>query len=157
MKESVARTYLLDDFEDVLFENVEQKTYSHYDSGAVSADSAKRTNAFSKLDRALAEEDMQSKGTQRLLLNELDKYEECKRELESYQTRYHEKDKRCAVLEEKVNQNTAFEIICSIALSIGALLIGMVDNEYPDWKLIIGGTILLGGAIFAKIAKYNKK
>lgn len=55
-----------------------------YVASSVDADSIKHGNAFSKLNRELQDEDLNNRGTQRLILNELDKYEVCKDQLEKY-------------------------------------------------------------------------
>ena len=126
--------------------------------------SKKTKGAFSKISRELSEQDLNSPGTQRLILNELDKYEECKIQLEFYRDKYYDLDKTCAVYAQKLKSSTMFEVVCSTMLAMGPALMtlspSIVDKD-GNWYymstlvLVLGGIILLGG-IFAKLLQHSK-
>ena len=55
---------------------------------SVNLDSIKQGGAFFELRRKLQEEDLNDRGTQILILNELDKYEVCKKQLTQYRDKF---------------------------------------------------------------------
>ena len=117
--------------------------------------------AFSKINRELTEEDLKSPGTQRLILNELDKYEQCKVELDFYREQYYERSSDCKVYEEKLKSNTTNEVASGFLLAFGPSLItltpSIVDKNgewyYLSTIVLIIGIILLAGGIIATIIK----
>ena len=100
--------------------------------------------AFSKLDRELTEDDLKSPGTQRLIINELDKYEECKENLEYFREQYYERDAQCKVYEEKLKANTTNEVASGFLLAFGPSLMtlspSIVDKD-GEWYYL--STIVL--------------
>ena len=76
----------------------------------LSSDATKEKGVYSNLKRQLTEDDLNSPGTQRLILAELDKYDECKKELNYYKDQYHRKDKENAVFKQLVSSNKAFDM-----------------------------------------------
>lgn len=79
-----------------------------------------------------------------------------KHSLEIAKDKFHEKDKQCAVLMEKDKSNTAFEIMCSSAIAVGPLLLGLLPLLASAswsgicWVLLVAGVALLVGGIIAK-------
>ena len=133
-----------------------------YVASSVDADSIKHGNAFSKLNRELQDEDLYNRGTQRLILNELDKYEVCKDQLEKYRERFYAVDKDNAVLRAQLNSSTAFEITNSAMITIGSILIGLTPSVLKDgvtyyltWIVLSIGVLALIGGLFAKFV--NRK
>ena len=129
---------------------------------SVNPDSIKQGGAFSELRRKLQEEDLNDRGTQILILNELDKYEVCKKQLAEYRDKFHTADKDNAVLNAKISSNTFFEIINSALITIGSILIGLTPSMHKDGKpyyltwIILGiGIVALAGSIITKFS--NKK
>lgn len=124
----------------------------------------KSKGAFSKISRELTEQDLNSPGTQRLILNELDKYEECKIQLEFYRDKYFERDKTCAVYSQIIKTSKLFEIVCSAMLAIGPALMSLspsiVDKD-GNWYylstiiLVLGGVILVSG-VLAKLIQHGR-
>lgn len=134
-----------------------------YETSLVEADSIKRGNAFSKLNRELQDEDLNNRGTQRLILNELDKYEDCKKQLEKYRERFYTADKNNAVLSAQLNSSTAFEITNSLMITIGSILIGLTPSILKDgttyyltWIVCSIGIIALVGGLLAKFITRKK-
>ncbi len=134
-----------------------------YISSSVNTDSIKYGGAFSKLNRELKDEDLNNRGTQRLILNELDKYEVCKGQLEKYREQFHIVDKANAVLKAQLSSSTAFEITNSSMITIGSILIGLTPSVLKDgttyyltWIVLSIGVLALIGGLIAKIVNRKK-
>lgn len=133
-----------------------------YVESSVNPDSIKQGGAFSKLKRELQEEDLSNRGTQILILNELDKYEACKKQLEQYRDKFHAADKENAVLNARINSSTFFEITNSALLTIGSILVGLTPSVlkegkpyYLTWVVLVIGVIALAGSMVTKF--WNRK
>lgn len=132
-----------------------------YVESSVNPDSIKQGGAFSKLKRELQEEDLSNRGTQILILNELDKYEACKKQLEQYRDKFHAADKDNAVLSARISSSTFFEITNSALLTIGSILVGLTPllkdgKPYSlTWIILSIGIVALVGSIATKFL--NKK
>lgn len=133
-----------------------------YVESSVNPDSIKQGGAFSKLKRELQEEDLSNRGTQILILNELDKYEACKKQLEQYRDKFHAADKENAVLSTRISSSTFFEITNSALLTIGSILVGLTPSVlkegkpyYLTWVILSMGIVALVGSIATKFL--NKK
>lgn len=117
--------------------------------------------AFSKISRELSEDDLKSPGTQRLLLGEIDQYEECKKQLDKYKDLYYKKDADCKVYQEKLKSNATLEVASGSLLAIGPALMSMsisvVDKDgkwyYISSILLVIGIIMLLCGIITKILK----
>jgi len=129
-----------------------------------SRETKKSKGAFSKISRELTEQDLNSPGTQRLILNELDKYEECKIQLEFYRDKYFERDKNCAVYSQMLKASKMFEVVCSTMFATGPALMSLspsVVDKDGNWYylstivLVLGGVILLSG-ILARLIQHSK-
>lgn len=83
-----------------------------------------RRQVFRDIRRQLEEGDLASKGVQKLLLNELETSEGDCEALRAYVERFHEADKRAAVLDERLKTNTGMEIMFAVGLAVGGALIG---------------------------------
>ena len=116
-----------------------------------------RRQVFSDIRRQLAEEDLASKGVQKLLLSELETSEgECEA-LRAYIERFHEADKRAAVFEERLKTSTATEIMFSVGLVAGGGLIGWApalwDKSSKGPIALSLGIVLIAGSAIAKALK----
>lgn len=133
--------------------------------GTPMPDQAKKLKgAFSQISRELSESDLNAPGTQRLILNELHKYEDCKVNLEFYRDKYHELDKQCAIYKEKLNTHTMFELICSTMFAVGPALMTLspsIEDKDGHWYylstiiLILGIVILMAGVV-SKFIQHRK-
>ena len=110
----------------------------------------------------MQEEDLSNRGTQILILNELDKYEACKKQLEQYRDKFHAADKDNAVLSARISSSTFFEITNSALLTIGSILVGLTPSVLKDgkpysltWIILSIGIVALVGSIATKFL--NKK
>ena len=112
---------------------------------------------FSQVSRLLTEDELKSPVTIRILLNQFDEYQTLKSKHEKLQSEFHEKDKRCAILEENQKGNKAFEIINATMLAIGPLLLGTLSYLIPEcgWNsltiiMCVAGSIMLLGGVITK-------
>lgn len=113
----------------------------------------KTTDAFSSIKREVTEADLQSIGTQRWLLDEHDKYLECRKQLDELKEKYHDCDKAKCLAEAKLSTDTSFEVLYSTALSLGSALIGIAvtSNDGIKWIILSIGCVMLLGGVAAKI------
>lgn len=115
------------------------------------SNSAKEKGVYSNLTRQLTEDDLNSPGAQRLILAELDKYDECKKDLNYYKEQYHRKDKENAVYRQLVTSTRAFDIIYSTLLAIGPALLGLSTYFFTN-KDVLGGIIMICIGVICLIA-----
>lgn len=110
--------------------------------------------AFSKLALELTDDELKSTGVQKMLLAEISRLESTVVKSESFRTKFYEADKDKAVLIEKEKTFIFSEILYSVSLTLGALLIGLVPSMTSN-KLVIGaiGSLFVVGAIVAKVVK----
>ena len=103
------------------------------DGSGLPASEGKR--AFENITRELSDDDLTKPAVGKLLLNELDRLEiendEQKKRLEiendklsNYREKFHEADKKVAVLQEKNKTHLAAEIISGGCFAIGGVLLG---------------------------------
>lgn len=141
----------------------EEPAISSSNLSSDSDSSKKLKGAFSQISRELTEKDLNAPGTQRLILNELDKYEECKLNLEYYRANYHKLETRCAIYKERLKSQTINEVICSTMLAAGPSLMTLapsIQDKSGNWfylstiVLVLGFIILFAG-IVAKILQHK--
>jgi hypothetical protein len=121
--------------------------------------------AFDDVLRPLTEEDLKSPGTQKLILYMLQQANSKNDSLDGYVERFHEADKRAAVLQEQFNAerkvSKVIEIIVLCGTTIGGLLFGtgiyFIGKTPPDYTSAIVafvlGLLLIAGSITAKVAQ----
>lgn len=134
-------------------ESVSAIKIDSYTHESISIDTVKRTDAFAHINRQITEADLKSPVTAQWLLSEHDKYDSCLKQLNELKDQFHEMDKRRALAETKLKTNTAFEVLYSVSLSMGAALIGAFTNFQGDikWLAISIGAIMFLGGIAAKL------
>jgi len=118
----------------------------------------KLASALSSIRRELTDEELSSPGARKLLIDRLDQTEIQVVELKDFRDRFHAADKQVAVLTEKTKQDTAAEVLYGIALSVGALLIGLAQSAWKfqpfGWiSLLVGIALMLGAVKFKEVRK----
>jgi hypothetical protein len=112
---------------------------------------------FKEIRRQLQETDLSSPGVQKMLLDELERAEAQCDVLEGYVDRYHQADKRAAVLEEKLRTQTALEIFFGVGLALGGAIIGLAplfwDQTFKGPIALTIGMILVLGSAVGRIVK----
>lgn len=116
-----------------------------------------RRKALSSARRELSDNELASSAVQKLLLDEIERLEEENIELCGYRNRYHEVDKKAAVLEQKIKQSMAHEIISVTCLTVGAAAIGYApkvwSSEPTGYICLAFGILLIIGGIVSKAIK----
>lgn len=125
------------------------------ESGArpTTAPTQKARKALSHLKRELSDDDLAQQGVQKLLIDKLDEVEEENVELRGYRERFHDTDKRLAVLTEKQRVRVSTEIISGASLAIGAAALGFAPAVWdkPEGLIVaIFGAVLIILGIWAK-------
>ena len=129
------------------------------DTGESSAPSSpkKGRQAFKTVTRELSEEDLANPAVQKLLLDDLDRLETENEEHKRYREKFHDADKRVAVLEEKGKTAVAIEILSGACLTIGAAALGYAkvlwSSQPSGWMALVFGFVLLISGIVAKVVK----
>ncbi len=110
--------------------------------------------AFSKLATELTDEELKFPGVQKMLLAEISRLEYTAIKSESFKEKFHQADKDKAVLMEKEKTFIFSEILYSLSLTLGAVLIGLVPSMTTN-KTAIGaiGVLFVLGAVVAKVVK----
>ena len=112
--------------------------------------------AFRDLKRQLSPEDLTSPGTQKMILEMLSDVEAERNDLKEFETKFHEVDKRCAVMEEKLHSNAINEIIVGVGTTVGGIILGLSQvlwsaNVYIGIIMIVFGLLLIVGSAIARI------
>jgi hypothetical protein len=116
-----------------------------------------KRQAFRDIRRQLQEQELSNPGVQKLLLEELETADSRCEVLEGYVDRFHESDKRAAVLEEKLRTQTAFEILFGVGVGLGCAIIGLAplfwDSTVKGPIILAVGVLLVAGSAAARIVK----
>ncbi len=112
----------------------------------------KTRQAFARTRRELSEDEMNSPGVQRMLLDDIDRLEREKADLSEYRRRFHETDKECTELRTKRRRGLAADTVFGGCMALGGVILGNLANlqARPDllWLSgIVGGALLLLGIV----------
>ena len=113
--------------------------------------------SFRNIRRQLTEEELTAPGVQKLLLDELEGAEAEREASQTYVSRFHEADKRAAILEERSRLSTATEVMFAVMLAVGSGIMGLGaslwDKGGAGILVVVLGGLLVGGAIVARVVK----
>lgn len=116
--------------------------------------------AFRDIRRELTEDDLKHPGVQKLILDRLDAALARCELLASFESRFHDKDKRVAVLEEKIKRGVALDIAWGAGVSIGLTLVALAPVMWdfqPAWigriSLVLGALLIAGGIAIRAVLK----
>lgn len=113
--------------------------------------------SFAKLRRELSDEELSSPAVQRMLIDEIERLDAERVELNQFRTRFHESDKRVGVLEERFKTKIAIEIIHVGCITVGAAALGylpsVLNQGATAWMIAIFGSILVVAGLVAKAVK----
>lgn len=129
------------------------------DSGAkpVSSQEPKTRRALSRLKRELTDEELNSSGVPKLLLDSLERAEEENAELKSFRDKYYESDKQKAILGEKLKTRVALEIVSTGCVAVGAAAIVYAPvgwEHQPNGEIALGfGIVMTIVGIVAKVVR----
>ena len=105
----------------------------------------KGRQSFRRLSRELSPEDLRETGTQKMILDLLDRLEDENDELKEFKEKFHERDKEVAVLRERLKKSTAQDIVIGAMLAGGSLVLGYL----PSLLLPTGWIALVVGGLFS--------
>jgi hypothetical protein len=116
-----------------------------------------RRKALSTLRRELSDKELLSPAVQKLLLDEIDRLEDDNTELAGYRSRFHEADKKSAILEQKHRVSISQEVISMSCITVGGAALGYAPSIWsvqPTGSLSLAfGVVLVLGGIVAKVVK----
>lgn len=113
--------------------------------------------SFSKLPRELSEKELTSPAVQKMLVDEIERLEtECE-DLSTYRPKFHDADKRAAILEERFKGKISIEILHAGCLTAGAAALGYapsITTGQPSALMVaIFGVVLVIAGLAAKAVK----
>lgn len=113
--------------------------------------------ALSTLRRELSNKELLSPAVLKLLLDEIERLESEHGELSGFRTRFHDADKRAAILEQKNSINIGQEIISTACITVGGALLGYAPSVWANQPTgvlsLISGAILVVLGIVAKVVR----
>ena len=114
--------------------------------------------ATSSIRRELSEKELQSPATTMFLLDEVDRLEQENAELLEYRGRFHESDKKAAVLDQKLNFNRGQEVISITCVTLGGAALGFAPSVWAATTstgpiILIAGIVLIVCGVAAKAVK----
>ena len=120
-------------------------------SKPVTAEEAPKPHrAFSRLKRELSDEELNSSGVQKLLLDILAQAEDEIAALKSFRDKFYEADKRIGVLEEKGRVHIAAEVLSTGAIAVGAAALVYAPSVWST-EPTTGAIALAFGAVLTLI------
>lgn len=106
---------------------------------------------LSGLNRQLTEDDLKSAGVRKMLLGQMDDFDECKTKLQEMSDKFHERDKCAAILETKLMAYVGFDWLYSLLLTVGSILIGYyASRPSAGWILLLMGIVSILISVFLK-------
>lgn len=112
--------------------------------------------SFSKLPRELSEKELASPAVQKMLVDEIERLESECDDLSSYRPKFHDADKRAAVMEEKFKGKISIEILHTGCITVGAAALGYAPSITVGptaWMVAIFGVVLVIAGLAAKAVK----
>lgn len=114
-------------------------------------------SAFRRITREITDDELSSPAARKFLLAEVDRLDEENRLLRGYQERFHEIDKRAALLENKIKRSVSGEFVSASGLAVGAAALGYAPAVWSSppsgWIALAFGSILIVFGIVAKVAR----
>ncbi len=139
-------------------ENIESPDVEPEDSGkGIPIKRLKGRRAFTNVRRELSDEELSSPAVQRMLIDDIERLEKENFDLLEYQEKFHEADKKAAILEEKLKASVTQEIAFGVCLTLGAASLAYAPsvwtNQPTGWIAIAFGAFLIIGGIASKVVK----
>lgn len=116
---------------------------------------SKPERPYSNLPFNLKLEDLSQEGVQKMLLGEISRLDARVIELSDFESRFHENDKDCAVFKAKEQRDTMLEILYTVAIAVGAALLGWLPSSSSAGGTIAIVVMALALFIFALLAKWK--
>ncbi|MCK7462459.1 hypothetical protein L8O44_00795 [Enterobacter roggenkampii] len=110
-------------------------------SGVTPEPPASKSKSYTPLKRTLSEKELLSIGSVSLMIENIERMEDEISSLKSFRDKFHETDKKEAILKEKLSAYKFAEIAYNLSISIGALLVGVAIKL---WNQDFYGVLALG-------------
>jgi len=122
-------------------------------AGSGTSVGTKARRSLSKSRRELTEEELGQSGVRLMLFDEVDRLETEVSRLRSYEERFHEADKKVAVLQENKRRDIATEVLYGVCLSLGVGILARSVATPEGLTVVTGvtGGVLVLGAIVTKV------
>ena len=121
---------------------------------------AKSKKSYQYLRRELKEDELLNPGAVNLLVDELIRLENEVNEYKPFREKYYASDKNVAVLEEKSKKPILSEILQTISLSVGSILVGaskqVLEMGSVGIVLLSTGIMLIAVTVIAKATGWRK-
>jgi hypothetical protein len=117
-----------------------------------------RRPSFRDIRLQMSPEELQQSGVQRLLIENLERADiECDR-LQGFVGKYHEADKKAAVLEEKLKSNIAIEVLTGGGYALGGVIVSYATTLHEGMKAagLVVGVVCIGVSALAKYLQVRK-
>ncbi|MFO7534093.1 MAG: hypothetical protein R6X19_00145 [Kiritimatiellia bacterium] len=111
-------------------------------------------SALASIRRDLTDDELSTPGARKLLIDRLDQTEKQVAELKEFRDKYHTANQQVAVLTERTKQTNAGEILYGVALSAGAIFIGLAPSAWSSQPY--GVISLLTGIVLMLLAVLSK-
>jgi len=117
--------------------------------------SVKVRRPYSKIAIELDEQDLESKGVQKLLLAEISRLETENAQLCNFRDEFHSRDKDCAKFGVQLQKSKMVEILYTIAVAVGAALLGLTPSISGLKTVAILTAFAICLFVFAILAKWK--
>ena len=110
---------------------------------------------FRDVRRQLTDAELASPGVQKIILDDYERAELRCTEMEVYASRFHEADKRAAVLDEKLKTDRTIEVFFGVGTAFGGAIVGLAPYLFDLFKpsvvpgvlaLVLGFGLIAGAA-----------
>lgn len=121
------------------------------------AASPKPNVAYSQIPRNLTPKELSESGTVKMILADNDRLLQENAKLKNVEDKFHSEHEQVIIYQEKLKTSDAFEIISTVLVAAGSLIVGSA-LEFNPLKVINTGWIAMGillflGGIIAKVIK----
>ena len=114
---------------------------------------SKPERPYSHLPFNLKPKDLCQEGVQKMLLGEISRLDSRVTELAEFESRFHERDKDCAVFRARQQRDTMLEILYTAAIAVGAALLGWLPSSSSGsgaFAILVMALALFSFALLAK-------
>ena len=128
--------------------------------GGGTVETTGRRSVFRSIRRQLTDEELGQTGSQKLILDGLERAENNCEEYKVYVDKYHAAEKERCILHERLKHRALMNDLCDLAYVTGSILLGLsaglferIPDKWVGGALGVLGLLLVGGAFFTKRAK----
>jgi hypothetical protein len=111
----------------------------------------KGRRSLSKSRRELTEDEFSQSGVRMMMLDEMDRLDQDVVRLRSFEERFHDADKRVAVLEEKRRREIAVDVLHAVCIGLGSGMLMLAPTlnaaQKPGTVVAVGIVLLVGGIV----------